>query len=104
MSNQGHWDIPQNEGIPFTIYPTHQHNRLLLVVSTNNPAEVRIKLLNMQEQTVMQAGLDNRGLVELDVEDLSPGVYWLYLSTPHQRTLSKLIRQPRPQVAEVSVA
>lgn len=95
MNNNLHWDIPAKEGLTFSLYPLPQTDRLLLIVSTESPELCKVHAQNAQGVLVLQAGLDHKGITQLNLSHLPEGAYHLVISTPYQETKTTLYRRAK---------
>ncbi len=76
-----------------TVYPNPANNKITISNNKEIPEEAIISISQINGQLVMQDKFQNQKLIELDVSNLSNGIYLLKIETQEGMEVKKLVIQ-----------
>ncbi len=79
----------------FQVFPNPTAGELNIMVETQRPTDMELKIYNLQGQKVMREVSRNASNVKrtLDLSSLTAGVYFVHLSTPEGTQIEKVVLQ-----------
>ena len=85
-------DMMAQEG-NINVYPNPANNKITIANNKEIPEEAIISICQINGQLIMQDKFQNQKLIELDVSNLSNGIYLLKIETKEVMEVKKLVIQ-----------
>jgi hypothetical protein len=82
----------KNSKIEITTYPNPATDFIKIQFSENINS-IKLRLINIHQQEVLNKKVDNTNLVDWDIQQLSNGIYFLEIFINQQKTIQKIIKQ-----------
>ncbi|MEL7534264.1 MAG: T9SS type A sorting domain-containing protein, partial [Bacteroidota bacterium] len=90
-SVEGQIDLVEN----FQVFPNPTAGELNILIETERPTDMELKIYNLQGQKVMREVNRNISRVDrkIDLSSLTAGVYFVHLTTPEGTQIAKIVLQ-----------
>jgi len=79
----------------FQVFPNPTSGELNILIETERPTSMELKIYNLQGQKVIREVSNNTSRVDrkMDLSNLSAGVYFVHLTTPEGTQIAKIVLQ-----------